>query len=69
MDSGGWGTHAVELILSHFDLTAAETARLRDCRRLLALVWLFLLALDHRNVRNPPGTTARQADRLLSLLG
>jgi hypothetical protein len=42
---------------------------LLDCRRLLALVWLFLLALDHENVRNPPGTVGRQADRLRSLLG
>ncbi|MCI3241501.1 MULTISPECIES: phosphotransferase family protein [Streptomyces] len=68
---GSWVEYPLDVpsFLGHFDLTAAETARLRDCRRLLALVWLFLLALDHRNVRNPPGTTARQADRLMSLLG
>lgn len=60
----------VPSFLAHFDLTAAEASRLRDCRRLLALVWLFLLSFDDPdNPRNPPGTADRQADRLLELLG
>ena len=59
----------VPSFLAHFDLTAAEVSRLRDCRRLLALVWLFLLSFDDPdNPRNPPGTADRQADRLLELL-
>ncbi|MFC1437142.1 phosphotransferase [Streptacidiphilus sp. N1-10] len=59
----------VSSFLAHFDLTAAESSRLRDCRRLLALVWLFLLSFDDpENPRNPPGTAERQADRLLDLL-
>ncbi|MFD7921478.1 hypothetical protein ACFV3R_19895 [Streptomyces sp. NPDC059740] len=57
--------------LHRFDLSAAERERLTDCRRLLALVWLFLLALDaEREVpRNPPGTAEQQARRLTALLG
>ncbi len=56
--------------LGHFDLTAAEADRLTDCRRLLALVWLFLLRLDDPVApRNPPGTAERQAERLMALLG
>jgi Ser/Thr protein kinase RdoA (MazF antagonist) len=58
----------VPLFLRHFDLTAAEETRLRECRRLLALVWLFLLAFDHEHLRNPPGTVERQAERLMGLL-
>ncbi|MYT34283.1 MULTISPECIES: aminoglycoside phosphotransferase family protein [unclassified Streptomyces] len=51
--------------LRRFPLTPAESARLRDCRILLALVWLFLLAADDpAHPRNPPGTAERQA-RLL----
>ncbi|MGW2815718.1 hypothetical protein [Streptomyces sp. NPDC001415] len=57
------------MFLSHFDLTAAEASRLQECRRLLALVWLFLLSFDDPdNPRNPPGAADRQADRLLELL-
>jgi Ser/Thr protein kinase RdoA (MazF antagonist) len=66
-----WVEHPLDVssFLGHFDLTAAESARLQDCRRLLALVWLFLLAFDDSdNPRNPPGTAERQADRLLGLL-
>ncbi|MDX6352163.1 MAG: hypothetical protein QOF84_6953 [Streptomyces sp.] len=66
-----WVEHPLDVssFLGHFDLTAAESMRLRDCRRLLALVWLFLLAFDDKdNPRNPPGTAERQADRLLDLL-
>jgi aminoglycoside phosphotransferase (APT) family kinase protein len=60
----------VPALLARIDLTPAETARLRACRRLLALVWLFLLAQDDpANPRNPPGTAERQAARLLELLG
>ncbi|GGZ03307.1 aminoglycoside phosphotransferase family protein [Streptomyces poonensis] len=68
---GSWVADPLDVsaFLDHFDLTPAETARLRECRRLLALVWLFLLAGDApENPRNPPGTAERQADRLLDLL-
>ncbi|MDI2129160.1 phosphotransferase family protein [Yinghuangia seranimata] len=67
-----WVDHPLDVtaFLEQADLTAAETARLRDCRRLLALVWLFLLAFDDPDhPRNPPGTAERQAGRLLGLLG
>ncbi|MFF2806520.1 aminoglycoside phosphotransferase family protein [Streptomyces sp. NPDC058000] len=51
--------------LRGFRLTPAESARLRDCRTLLALVWLFLLAHDDpAHPRNPPGAAERQAQRL-----
>lgn len=67
---GSWVEHPLDVptFLGYFDLTAAEEARLGDCRRLLALFWLFLLAFDHENVRNPAGTAQRQADRLRGLL-
>jgi thiamine kinase-like enzyme len=56
-------------LLSCSELTAAETARLAECRRLLALFWfLALLAEDPARPRNPPGTAVRQAGRLLALL-
>ncbi|WP_314172356.1 hypothetical protein [Streptomyces winkii] len=60
----------VDAFLDRFVLTAVEAARLRDCRRLLALVWLFLLSFDEErdHPRNPPGTTTRQARRLTALL-
>ena len=59
----------VETFLEQFELTATESVRLADCRRLLALVWLFLLSFDKGDKpRNPPGTAERQAGRLLSLL-
>ncbi|MFD0337509.1 phosphotransferase family protein [Streptomyces sp. NPDC127117] len=59
----------VAAFLDRFDLTAAERARLPECRRLLALVWLFLLSFDDpRHPRNPPGTAERQAARLCRLL-
>ncbi|MGW2593181.1 aminoglycoside phosphotransferase family protein [Streptomyces sp. NPDC001515] len=58
-----------EAFLARFDLTAGERSLLRDTRRLLALVWLFLLALDDPDhPRNPPGTVDRQAARLIRLL-
>ncbi|MFC9282281.1 phosphotransferase family protein [Streptomyces collinus] len=67
---GSWVEHplAVPAFLNCCDLTAAEEARLGDCRRLLALVWLFLLARDRENARNPGGTAERQAERLRALL-
>lgn len=67
-----WVEHPLDvpLFLGHFDLAPAESARLPGCRRLLALVWLFLLAFDAAGPRrNPPGTADRQAARLLALLG
>jgi hypothetical protein len=52
-----------------FGLTAAESARLADCRRLAALFWLLLLAPGGApSRRNPPGTLRQQAERLLALL-
>jgi hypothetical protein len=56
-------------LLSRFELTAAERARLADCRRLLALFWfLAVLSEDPADPRNPPGTGVRQAEHLLALL-
>ncbi|MBF9071687.1 aminoglycoside phosphotransferase [Streptacidiphilus sp. NEAU-YB345] len=68
---GSWvGTPLdAEAFLDLFDLTDAERARLPDCRRLLALVWLFLLSFDDPRRRNPSGTAERQAARLVRLLG
>jgi Predicted choline kinase involved in LPS biosynthesis len=58
-----------EVLLSRFELTASESARLRDCRRLLALFWfLAVLSEDPADPRNPPGTGVRQAEHLLALL-
>ncbi|MFB7553939.1 phosphotransferase family protein [Streptomyces sp. NPDC056154] len=60
----------VEMFLDQFDLSATERARLVECRRLLALVWLFLLSFDdQQHPCNPPGTAERQAARLSRLLG
>jgi thiamine kinase-like enzyme len=51
-----------------FDLTAAERARLTDCRRLAALRWLLLLQPGSaKSEQQPPEAQARQAGRLLSL--
>lgn len=56
--------------LSLFGLTPAETARVRDFRRLAALFWLIMLRPGSTSsTRNPPGTQQRQAHRLLQLLG
>jgi hypothetical protein len=55
--------------LDRFDLTRSEVVRLIECRRLFALLWLLVLALeDPANARNPAGTAERQAERLLALL-
>jgi hypothetical protein len=67
-----WIDHPLDVpaFLGHFSLTPTESHRLLECRRLIALVWLFLLVLDSRGQRrNPPGTPRRQARRLLDLLG
>ncbi|MCO5997891.1 aminoglycoside phosphotransferase family protein [Actinoallomurus sp. WRP9H-5] len=69
--AASWVEHPldVEFFLDQCHLTTAESARLDECRRLLALVWLFMLASDDgTNPRNPPGTAERQADRLSRLL-
>jgi hypothetical protein len=56
--------------LSHFTLDPAESARLLTARRALAGWWLALLSHDDpEDPRNPPGTTSRQAKRVLDLLG
>ncbi|MFI7104595.1 phosphotransferase family protein [Streptomyces sp. NPDC050161] len=68
---GSWVEHPLDVsaFLEQFELSPAETARLRGSRRLLALVWLFLLAGEATDrPRNPPGTVERQADRVLELL-
>ncbi|MFE6664347.1 phosphotransferase family protein [Streptomyces sp. NPDC057697] len=70
VDDGVGGGLDAAAFLACFDLTAQERARLRDCRRLLALTWLFILAAaDPADSRNPPGTDERQALRLRALLG
>ncbi|WP_419993730.1 phosphotransferase [Streptomyces boninensis] len=55
--------------LAHLDLSPAEATRLRECRRLIALIWLHvLLHSEGANRRNPPGSDRRQAERLMALL-
>lgn len=66
-----WVGHPLDVaaFLGEFDLDAVERVRLQDCRRLLALVWLFLLSFDDpEHPRNPPGTAERQAVRMTGLL-
>jgi aminoglycoside phosphotransferase (APT) family kinase protein len=61
---------ATDAFLAHFPLEAVELARLTECRRLLALLWLITLSLvDPDDDRNPPDTPVRQARRLRALLG
>lgn len=58
-----------QVFLANFDLTARENRRLRDARRLFALFWLLMLLPGRPAAhRNPPGTLAQQAHRLLTLL-
>ncbi|MGW0731885.1 phosphotransferase family protein [Streptomyces sp. NPDC002851] len=67
----GWvdSTLDVAALLAHVDLSAAETVRLRELRRLFALLWLVMLLPDRPgHARNPQGTLERQAVRLLALL-
>ncbi|MFD2082597.1 Phosphotransferase enzyme family protein [Actinopolymorpha cephalotaxi] len=68
---GSWVEHPLDVtaFLGNFELTPVESVRLRECRRLLALVWLYFLTFDVDNRRNPPGTVEHQADRLMALLG
>ncbi|MEV0146600.1 MULTISPECIES: aminoglycoside phosphotransferase family protein [unclassified Nonomuraea] len=54
-------------VLAHVELSPAEERRLAGCRRLHALMWLFLLSPE--GPRNPPGTFRRQAGRVLHCLG
>ncbi|NUW30417.1 aminoglycoside phosphotransferase family protein [Nonomuraea sp. SMC257] len=54
-------------VLAHVELSPAEGRRLTGCRRLHALMWLFLLSSE--GPRNPPGTFRRQAGRVLRSLG
>lgn len=66
----GRGQVPAELALGHFATGAAERARIREYRRLLATFWLLMLlpgGPSHR--RNPPGTLQHQTFRLLELLG
>lgn len=57
-------------LLAGFELTRAESERLREARRLYAFDWLLmLLPGGPAHDRNPPGTLRRQADRMLDLLG
>ncbi|GAA2367000.1 phosphotransferase family protein [Nonomuraea africana] len=48
------------------ELDRDEAARVRECRRLQALTWLFLLSGE--GPRNPPGTFGRQVERVLRAL-
>ncbi|GGO53174.1 hypothetical protein GCM10012287_39190 [Streptomyces daqingensis] len=68
---GSWVEYPLDAdsFLRRFALTGAEHARLCEYRRLLALVWLFLLSPDEQGeARNPSGTVERQAARLVALL-
>jgi hypothetical protein len=69
---GAWVERPFDVagFLGRFELLEAERTRLTECRCLLALVWLFLLASDEAgdHPRNPPGTALRQARRLRALL-
>jgi hypothetical protein len=58
-----------DAFLAHFPLETGELARLTECRRLLALLWLITLSLvGPDDDRNPPDTPIRQARRLRALL-
>jgi hypothetical protein len=66
----GRGQVPAELALGHFPIDAAERARIREYRRLLATFWLLMLLPGGPSYRrNPPGTLQDQALRLLELLG
>lgn len=52
-----------------FELTAAERARLADCRRLAALYWLLRVPSGGEQIPgSDPGILRPQAERLLALL-
>lgn len=58
-----------EAFLARFELDATASTRLTEFRRLFGLFWLLMLLPGNpAHARNPPGTGARQADRLLRLL-
>ncbi|MFC4111833.1 phosphotransferase [Nonomuraea zeae] len=61
-----WVDGEVE-IAPAFELSPLEERRMGECRKVQALVWLFLLS--HEHPRNPPGTFQRQAERVLTRLG
>ncbi|GAA3243910.1 phosphotransferase family protein [Nonomuraea helvata] len=61
-----WVDGEVE-IAHRFELSPPVERRLRECRKVHALVWLFLLS--HEHPRNPPGTFGRQVERVLATLG
>ncbi|MEO3874915.1 aminoglycoside phosphotransferase family protein [Nonomuraea sp. B12E4] len=61
-----WVDGEVE-IARRFELSPHEERRMRECRKVQALVWLFLLS--HEHPRNPPGTFERQVERVLATLG
>ncbi|TMR93392.1 phosphotransferase family protein [Nonomuraea basaltis] len=61
-----WVDGEVE-IAHRFELSPQEKRRMRECRKVHALVWLFLLS--HESPRNPPGTFRRQVERALATLG
>ncbi|MEU7899460.1 aminoglycoside phosphotransferase family protein [Nonomuraea sp. NPDC049152] len=53
-------------VLASVELDRDEASRMRECRRLQALTWLFLLSGE--GPRNPPGTFRRQVERVLRAL-
>ncbi|MGW3343122.1 phosphotransferase family protein [Nonomuraea rubra] len=61
-----WVDGEVE-IAHRFELSPQEERRTRECRKVHALVWFFLLS--HEHPRNPPGTFQRQVERVLATLG
>jgi hypothetical protein len=64
------GTFDAATLIAAFDLSASETARLRDFRRLFAYSWMIMLGPGGPfHARNPHGTLERQAIHLLDLLG
>ncbi|MFB9623611.1 phosphotransferase family protein [Nonomuraea helvata] len=64
------GALDAERLLAHIDLAPGEVERVRDFRRLIALVWFLQLGPDGpATPRNPAGTLERQAARVLHLFG
>ncbi|GLW06243.1 hypothetical protein Misp01_13730 [Microtetraspora sp. NBRC 13810] len=62
------GTLNAEQLLAHLDLPPEEAERVRDFRRLIALMWFLQLGPDGpATPHNPPGTLERQAERVLQL--
>lgn len=60
---------AWQQFLDELDLPRADRAQLATLRRLLAIMWLFLLLPGQpAERRNPPGTLRKQAQRTLELL-